>query len=173
MAGVVTEAGVIRTRTVVLAAGACASSFCRQLDIRFPQAAVRSSILAVGPGAEGPDALDHDQIELADFYIEYHKLMAHWRKTYPGRIFDIRYDRMVRDPEAVMREVCEFCALEFTPEMLAIGNRKRGVSTASAGQVREGIQVRDVPKWKPYETYLQPMITRLRQGGVLEGWEQA
>lgn len=115
----------------------------------------------------------YDQIELADFYIEYHKLMAHWRKTYPGRIFDIRYDRMVRDPEAVMREVCEFCALEFTPEMLAIGNRKRGVSTASAVQVREGIQVRDVPKWKPYETYLQPMITRLRQGGVLEGWEQA
>jgi glycine/D-amino acid oxidase-like deaminating enzyme len=58
VSGVITEAGTIRTRTVVLAAGAWASSFCRQLGIRFPQAAVRSSILSVGPGAAGlPDAL--------------------------------------------------------------------------------------------------------------------
>ena len=64
VAGVVTEAGVIRTRTVVLAGGAWASSFCRQLGIRFPQAAVRSSILAVGPGAEGPDALHTSRVSL-------------------------------------------------------------------------------------------------------------
>ena len=110
----------------------------------------------------------YDQIELADFYLQYHQLMAHWREAYPGRILDIRYDRMVRDPETVIREVCDFCGLDFMPEMLAIGNRKRGVSTASAVQVREGIQVREVPKWKPYEAYLQPMIQRLREGGVLD-----
>ena len=58
VAGVVTEAGAIRTRTVVLAAGAWASAFCRQLGVRFPQASVRASILAVGPGSQGlPDAL--------------------------------------------------------------------------------------------------------------------
>jgi glycine/D-amino acid oxidase-like deaminating enzyme len=57
VSGVITEAGTIRTRTVVLAAGAWASAFCRQLGIRFPQAAVRSSILAVAPGTQGlPDA---------------------------------------------------------------------------------------------------------------------
>lgn len=110
----------------------------------------------------------YDQIELADYYIQYHRLMMHWRETYPGRILDIRYDRMVRDPEAVIREVCAFCGLDFVPQMLDIGNRKRGVATASAVQVREGIQVREVPKWKPYEAYLQPMINRLREGGVLE-----
>lgn len=110
----------------------------------------------------------YDQIELADFYLQYHRLMAHWREAYPGRILDIRYDRMVREPEAVMREVCDFCGLEFMPEMLAIGNRDRGVATASAVQVREGIQVREVPKWKPYEAHLQPLIRRLREGGVLD-----
>ncbi len=58
LTGVVTEHGTIRTKTAVLAGGAWASSFCRQLGIRFPQAAVRSSILAVSPGAIGlPDAL--------------------------------------------------------------------------------------------------------------------
>jgi glycine/D-amino acid oxidase-like deaminating enzyme len=62
--GVVTESGTIRTGAVVLAGGAWASSFCRQLGIRFPQASIRSSILAVGPGAEGPDALHTTHISL-------------------------------------------------------------------------------------------------------------
>ena len=58
LSAVVTEKGTIRTGIAVMAGGAWASSFCRQLGIRFPQASIRSSILSVGPGAEGlPDAL--------------------------------------------------------------------------------------------------------------------
>jgi glycine/D-amino acid oxidase-like deaminating enzyme len=58
VAGVVTEQGSIRTRTVVMAGGAWASSFCRQLGIRFPQATVRQTALAVASGAAvAPDAL--------------------------------------------------------------------------------------------------------------------
>ncbi|ASY65905.1 Small molecule metabolism (plasmid) [Sinorhizobium sojae CCBAU 05684] len=58
LSGVVTEHGTIRTKTAVLAGGAWASSFCRQLGIRFPQASIRSSILSVSPGAANlPDAL--------------------------------------------------------------------------------------------------------------------
>ncbi len=58
LSGVITEHGTIRTKTAVLAGGAWASSFCRQLGIRFPQASIRSSILSVSPGAANlPDAL--------------------------------------------------------------------------------------------------------------------
>ncbi len=53
LSAVVTELGTIRTRTAILAGGAWASSFCRQLGIRFPQASIRSSILSVSGGAEG------------------------------------------------------------------------------------------------------------------------
>ena len=58
VSGVVTEAGTIKTRTAVLAGGAWASSFCRQLGIRFPLASVRQSILRVSPVEHRlPDAL--------------------------------------------------------------------------------------------------------------------
>ena len=58
VAGVVTEKGTIRTRIAIMSGGAWASAFCRQLGIRFPQAAVRASILSVAPGIDGlPDAL--------------------------------------------------------------------------------------------------------------------
>lgn len=65
VSGVVTEVGTIQTKTVVMAGGAWASSFCNQLGIRFPQAAVRASILSVAPGAIGlPDALHTSQVSL-------------------------------------------------------------------------------------------------------------
>ncbi|EPC03426.1 D-amino acid oxidase [Litchfieldella anticariensis FP35 = DSM 16096] len=65
VSGVITEKGVIKTTQVVMAGGAWASSFCRQLDIRFPQASVRSSILSVMPGAKGlPDALHTAEVSV-------------------------------------------------------------------------------------------------------------
>ncbi|OLP55757.1 D-amino-acid oxidase [Rhizobium rhizosphaerae] len=57
LSAVVTEHGTIRTKTAILSGGAWASSFCRQLGIRFPQATIRASIVAVS-GVEGlPPAL--------------------------------------------------------------------------------------------------------------------
>lgn len=58
VSAVVTEHGTIRTKAAVLAGGAWASSFCRQLGIRFPQASIRSTALSVSAEAEGlPDTL--------------------------------------------------------------------------------------------------------------------
>jgi glycine/D-amino acid oxidase-like deaminating enzyme len=65
LSGVVTEGGTIRTSVAIHAGGAWASSFCRQLGLRFPQASIRSSILSVSAGAEGlPDALHTTQISV-------------------------------------------------------------------------------------------------------------
>lgn len=65
VSGVVTEAGTIQTRTVVFAGGAWASSFCRQLGIRFPQATVRQSIVRVtGVTEPVPDALHTARVSI-------------------------------------------------------------------------------------------------------------
>ena len=55
--GVVTEAGVIRTKAVVCSGGAWASAFCRRHGVSFPQASVRSSILRTKPLKGLPKAL--------------------------------------------------------------------------------------------------------------------
>lgn len=65
VSGVVTEAGTIKTRVAVYAGGAWASSFCRQLGIRFPQATVRQSIVRVsGVAAHLPDALHTARVSI-------------------------------------------------------------------------------------------------------------
>ena len=65
VSGVITERGVIATSQVVVAGGAWAASFLAQTGISFPQASVRSSILALAPGAEGlPPALHTSSVSV-------------------------------------------------------------------------------------------------------------
>jgi tetratricopeptide (TPR) repeat protein len=106
----------------------------------------------------------YDQLELADYYNQYRRLMAHWRAGYPARILDVDYARLTREPEAVVREVCAFVGIDFEPAMLDLQSRTRGVVTASAVQVRDRIQVQETPKWRAYERHLEPLRQRLERG---------
>lgn len=100
----------------------------------------------------------YDMSELADYHRGYRRLMRHWHARFPGRILDVDYSRLLREPEAVLREACAFCGIGFDPEMLEIGSRERAVVTASAVAVRGGIHRREQPKWAPYAAFLRPMI---------------
>lgn len=108
----------------------------------------------------------YDQLELADYFLQYRRLMAHWHAAYPGRILDVDYAELTRDPEAVMRKVAAFCGIDYTDAMRDPRSSTRAVATASAVQVRDRVVRREVPKWAPYAKHLQPLIGALRQGGV-------
>lgn len=108
----------------------------------------------------------YDQEELADYFLQYRRLMSHWHRRFPGRILDVRYSRLVGDTEAVMREVSAFCGIEYRDAMRDPRSSQRAVATASAAQVRQGVIRRDQPKWLPYASRLQPLISALRVGGI-------
>ncbi|AMJ60994.1 NAD(P)/FAD-dependent oxidoreductase [Bosea sp. PAMC 26642] len=57
VAGVITEKGTIRTRSVILSGGAWASTFCRRHGIAFPQASVVQTILRTEIAPQFMDAL--------------------------------------------------------------------------------------------------------------------
>lgn len=105
----------------------------------------------------------YDQIEMADHFLRYQQLMAHWHAQFPGRIHDVHYDRLVTDPETVAREVLEFCGLPWEEGVVAIESRQGAVATASASQVREPIHQRFIGQWRKYEKHLQPMRERLEK----------
>ncbi|KQY51991.1 sulfotransferase [Lysobacter sp. Root494] len=103
----------------------------------------------------------YDQRELGDFHCQYERLMRRWHAMFPGRILDVDYADVIRDPEDTMRRVTGFCGLEFEPEMLSLQQRNRGVATASAVQVRGQIVAPAQAKWKAYEEWLGPLRTAL------------
>ena len=105
----------------------------------------------------------YDQLELADYFLQYRRLMAHWHAMFPGRILDVDYARLTADPEGTMRDVAAFCGIDFVEGMQSTATSSRAVLTASSIQVRDEAVHREVPKWAPYATHLQPMIRALRE----------
>ena len=112
------------------------------------------------------NAYSYDMAELADYFLQYRRLMKHWHATFPGRILDVRYDALTGDTESVMREVATFCGLDYVPGMADPDSNRRAIATASAMQVRGGVVRRREPKWWPYRQYLAPLGEALRAAGI-------
>ena len=103
----------------------------------------------------------YDQTEIARYYRGYEKIMAHWRKVFPGEVYDVRYEDVVADQEGQSRKLLEFCDLPWDERVMKFHESKRTVKTASVTQVRKPIYKDSVKKWKKYEKHLRPMIDAL------------
>lgn len=61
--------------------------------------------------------------------------MEHWREVMPGKVLRIPYERLVQDPEAVVKGILEHCNMPWEPAVLDFHSNPRVVSTASLAQV--------------------------------------
>ncbi|MBM4215873.1 MAG: hypothetical protein FJ173_06860 [Gammaproteobacteria bacterium] len=96
-----------------------------------------------------------------DFIAHHHRyreLMSAWHARLPGRIMDVRYDDLVREPESMARQMAEFVGLDFEPGMIQLKTRTGAVATASSVMMRDGIRKDRGKIWKPYERHLAPLI---------------
>jgi tetratricopeptide (TPR) repeat protein len=109
----------------------------------------------------GAAPYSYDQLELADYYNQYRDLMDYWAQRFPDRILKVNYAGLTHDTEATMRKVAQFCEFDFSDKLLQPNSHGKSVATASAVQVRDKVIARDVPKWAPYQQYLQPLINAL------------
>jgi hypothetical protein len=75
--------------------------------------------------------------DLGLYYLEYERLMAHWRAVLPGRVLDVQYESVVMDTEAATRRVLEHCGLPWEDGCLRFHENPRAVRTASSEQVRQ------------------------------------
>jgi len=88
--------------------------------------------------------------------------------------FDLRYDRLVRAFDETTRALCAFLGVEWSEALrdFAVTARRRGVSTASVTQVRQGLYDGS-GSWRPYarqmesvEPILRPWIERYEADAV-------
>lgn len=108
----------------------------------------------------------YDIEDTARYYSAFDRLMAHWQQVLPGRILEISYEALVRDPEEQLRGLLDFCELEWDPACLAIEANRTPVSSASAVQVREGIHTRGIDRWRNYAPQLAGAIAILERAGI-------
>ena len=103
----------------------------------------------------------YDLTNLGLYYRQYERLMAHWARVLPGRVFDVRYEDVVSKQEDMSRALIAHCDLPWDPKCLAFHEHERQVRTASFWQVRQPLYASSVGRWRAYETHLGPLKAAL------------
>ncbi|MBS0374001.1 MAG: sulfotransferase [Proteobacteria bacterium] len=100
--------------------------------------------------------------DLAHYYGEYRRLMAHWRAALaPGTLLEVPYEGLVDDTEGWSRRMLEHLGLPWDPRCLDFHRTDRPVLTASSWQVRQPIGRGSVGRWRHYERQLAPLRAAL------------
>jgi len=107
--------------------------------------------------APGSLLFTYDQTEIGRYYRDYVEAVTHFDIVLRGRVHRVIHEDLVRDPEAEIRRLLEYCELPFEENCLRFYETDRSVRTSSSEQVRQPIQKKTVEAWQHYESWLQPM----------------
>ncbi|HLK14737.1 MAG TPA: sulfotransferase, partial [Fimbriimonadaceae bacterium] len=101
----------------------------------------------------------HAYADIAFYYREYQRLMAHWRAVIPPeRLFELDYEELVANREPVVRAMLEFLGLPWDDAVMHHEANTRKVDTLSVWQVRQPIYKSSVERWRRYEPWIGELI---------------
>lgn len=109
--------------------------------------------------------------DIGRYYADYVRLMAHFDRVLPGRIYRVVYENLVADPEAEVRKLLQYLDLPFEEQCLRFHENRRAIGTQSSEQVRVPLYTSGVGQWLPYEPWLGPLKDSL--GAVLDAYPNA
>jgi tetratricopeptide (TPR) repeat protein len=89
-------------------------------------------------------------------------LVEHYAREMKLKYLRVRYEDMVEDQEASIRQVLKFIGEEFDPSCLAFHENRRYARTASYAQVTEKLYDRSRYRYRNYLPHLQPIIPILQ-----------
>jgi tetratricopeptide (TPR) repeat protein len=107
-----------------------------------------------------------DLLDTGRYYALFDRLMAHWKRVFPGRILELEYEALVDSQEEQSRRLLDFCGLSWDESVLRFEENQAPVSTASAVQVRAPIYRTSMKRWKKYEAHLGDLQNLLAQSGI-------
>jgi tetratricopeptide (TPR) repeat protein len=99
-------------------------------------------------------------------YSNYVRLMDHFDRVLPGRVYRIIYERLIDDPRAELTRLFAYLEIPFEESCLSFHENRRAVKTQSSEQVRQPLYKSGMAQWVPYEPWLGPLKSAL--GPVLE-----
>jgi hypothetical protein len=106
---------------------------------------------------EGAFPYSYDLVELANYFVEYRKLVSHWQEVMPGAMHVVRYEEIVTNPQPMIEDLLQYCSLSFEQSCRNFFDNPDVSTTASAVQVRSDVFTSSIGKWKNYATQLEPV----------------
>ncbi|MCC5827564.1 tetratricopeptide repeat-containing sulfotransferase family protein [Alkalimonas sp.] len=100
----------------------------------------------------------YDLTELGRYMQGYQQLMQHWQQLLPGRIHQVQYEQLVRQPEQVVPALFTFCELPWQDDYLNFHQLNQQASaTGSASQIRQPVYQSSLQRWRHFSNELAPL----------------
>jgi tetratricopeptide (TPR) repeat protein len=106
----------------------------------------------------------NDPLDIAHYYLQYQRLMNHWRQLFGGNILDVSYESLVVNPRDEIAGVLEFLGLDWDEACLEFTATNTRVRTASLHQVRRPLYQSSAGRWKNYAGSIAGVVEYLDSG---------
>jgi len=102
------------------------------------------------------------QEDLAFYYRQYERMMAHWRAALPPEVFlEVEYEQLIADREAQTRRLVAFAGVDWDMNCLQPERNARPIGTASAWQARQPVYPTSVQRWRRHEAWASALRVAL------------
>ncbi len=105
--------------------------------------------------------------DVANYYIEYDRLIKHWKALYKEDIFEIQYEQLVDQPEKTIRALTQYCDLSWRETCLEFHQNPSPLATASAYQARQPIYKESAKRVEHYLEFLEPARKLLSKANLI------
>ena len=102
--------------------------------------------------------------DIAEFYNLYSQMMKFWKSKIPDFIYDVEYEKLVKDKESEIKKILKFCNLDWDEKCLNPDKHsKTPIKTVSVSQARQPIYQSSLNSNSNYDKFLDKMFKILDQ----------
>lgn len=99
----------------------------------------------------------NDLLDAGHFYLQYLRLLAHWRGLLGDSLLDIHYEDVIENPRQTVGRALSLLHLEWDEKCLSFYRTANRVRTASVHQVREPLYRRSSGRWRNYGAHMEKL----------------
>jgi hypothetical protein len=107
----------------------------------------------------------HRMGDIAECYVRYTQLAAHWARTLPDRFMTVQYEDFVANFPSAAPQLLHACGLSWEPQCLEFQKTSRAIATFSTVQARAAVASGN-GRVQKYEKHLGPLRAALEAAGV-------
>ena len=96
------------------------------------------------------------------YYSLYQNYINFWKDSFADDIYDISYEKLVKDPKAEIKSLLDFCNLEWDEKCLKHEENPKPIKTASWVQARKPIYKSAVKSSDYFRVYLDELIKNIK-----------
>jgi tetratricopeptide (TPR) repeat protein len=100
------------------------------------------------------NAFAHDLADVEHYQKMQRDLMGFFMAKYPGRIFELNYEKLTENQEQETRKLLDYVGLDWEQDCMDFNKNKRAVLTASNNQVTQKLYKNSSEAWRNYENNL-------------------